>query len=98
MQHYIHYGLGFEGSLLSEEEADVLLSTNSDNVRLISFTEDYESRDWASVVVKDCGEITNSGKFSTWNNLKKMCSQEVIIDVPTKEYVLKISLNIICNI
>ena len=95
MQHYIHYGLGFSGSLLSDKEADYLLEnmtcpdTNEIAVNLVSFTEDFEGRDWATFVIKNCGAIGNSGKMETYKNIQKLASKENIIDLPTKELILK---------
>lgn len=95
MQHYIHYGLGFSGSLLTEQQAEYLQEnitwpkTNEISVNIVSFTEDFEGHDWATVVVKNCGSIGNSGKMNTYKDLQKLVSKEIIIDLPTKELILK---------
>ena len=95
MQHYIHYGLGFSGSLLTDKETDYLLEhmtwpdTDEIAVNIVSFTEDFEGRDWATVVVKDCGPIGNAGKMATYRDIQKLASKEIIIDLPTKELILK---------
>jgi hypothetical protein len=86
--------LGFAGSLLTDKECDYLLEhmtwsdTNKIAVNLVSFTEDFEGRDWATVVIKDCGAIGNSGKMATYREIQKLASKEVIIDLPTKELIL----------
>lgn len=90
MQHYIHYGLGFSASLLTDEQADNIINnrswpdTGEIAANIISFTEDYEGKDWAAFILKDCGTLGDTGKFSTFQNIKKLCSKEVIIDLPTK--------------
>lgn len=95
MQYYIHYGLGFCGSLLTNEEADILYDScfgcsnyEDIGVSLISFTEDYEGKDWSTVVLKDFGEVSNAGKMVTFADLNKLCSKEKIINLPTKEKIL----------
>ena len=95
MQHYIHYGLGFSASLLTEEQANHIYDNmswpNTDEIaaNIVSFTEGYEGKDWATLVLKDCGELGKVGKFATFQYLKKICSKEVIIDLPTKSLIEK---------
>lgn len=95
MQHYIHYGLGFSGSLLTEKEFEYLQddmtcpNTNEIAVSIVSFTEDFYGKDWSTVVIKNCGTINNSGKMANYKDLQKLVSKELIIDLPTKELILK---------
>lgn len=95
MQHYIKYGLGFNADLLTDKEANYLSSnlskppTHEIGLNLISFTEVNEiDKDWATVVIKDCGVIPNCGKMASFEQIKKLCSKETIIDTPTKQKIM----------
>lgn len=68
MQHYFHYGFGFKGEVLTESEEELILSAKEGKegtcfVQLQSYTEDYDGRDWAAVVIQDLGEVPNAGKM-----------------------------------
>ena len=95
MQNYIHYGLGFSASLLTEAQAENIYNNcscaNTDEiaVNIVSFTENYEGKNWATLVLKDCGTVGKAGKLSTFQDLKKICSKEVIIDLPTEKLIRK---------
>lgn len=78
MQHYIHYGLGFKGELLSDNEYDYLRDnltfpedTGEIELNFYSLTEDFEGKNWGVVIVKDFGELGDCGKMLTFNELKK---------------------------
>lgn len=95
MQHYIRYGLGFKGELLSDTEYDYLRENftyaGKGNVQLNfkSLTEDYEDKEWGVVVVVDFGDLGDFGKMMTFEELKKACSKEMIIDLPMREKILE---------
>lgn len=96
MQTYIHYGLGFSGKLLTNSEYKYIENNNYSSmskigkVRLdfISFTEDYEGKDWGTVVLLPLGELPEEGKIIGLKELTKLISKHSIIDVPTKELIL----------
>lgn len=76
MQHYIHIGLGFSAKLLTDIQVDSIWdrTTNMPDEKviglwLVPFTKDYEGRNWATIVVKNYGEIGNAGKMATISEL-----------------------------
>lgn len=96
MQTYIHYGLGFSGKLLTDTEYNLIENNNYSTMSKIgkvrldfkSFTEDYEGKEWGTVVLLPLGEIPEEGKMIGLEELTKLISKHKIIDVPTKDLIL----------
>jgi hypothetical protein len=90
MQTYIHYGLGFPGDLLTDNEFSTVdglrnfPETGEIKIRFRSFTESYEGKDWGTVVLQDLGELPNAGKLCSLRELKTLTSPHVIVDQPTR--------------
>jgi len=90
MQAYIHYGLGFPGDLLTDDEYAVVddLCNFPDigeiKIRFRSYTEGNEGKNWGTVVLQDLGELPNAGKLCTLRELKTLTSPHVIVDLPTR--------------
>lgn len=70
MQHYMHIGLGFKANLLTDAIIEAIVADQyclpelkQAGLWVVSYTEDYETKDWATVVVKDYGEMGDAGKF-----------------------------------
>ena len=87
----MYYGLGFEASLLTSKEFDDIYENChfEKGLHIESFTETNKvEKDWATVVIKQLGELENAGKMATFQQIKNKLSKEVIIDVPTKEYIM----------
>ena len=92
MQHYIIFGLGFSAEVLTDEEFSYIdnQEKSEDGLHIEPFTEtDYFEKTWSTIVIKRMNEIPHRGKMATFNQIKKALSKEVIIDAPTKEFILK---------
>lgn len=94
MQHYMQYGLGFCGSVLTEQEYQTLSSnldySNSEvRLEIVSFTEDNSERGWCTIVLMPLGELPNYGKMVSLSELSKVASKYKEIDKQTKENILK---------
>lgn len=95
MQHYIKYGLGIDSKYLTEEEVKYIYYNELDTYKkfgleFISFTEDYEGKDWGTIVVKNFGELPHAGKMATYNEIKQLCEKEQIITKEDKETILNV--------
>ncbi len=82
MQHYMHIGLGFSAHLLTKDQADAIWSQTPHmpeyetiGLWLIPFTEDYEGKDWATIVVKNYGEIEQAGKMALVSDLTEKAAK-----------------------
>jgi hypothetical protein len=76
MQSYIKVGYGFSGKLLTDSEYEkIVFDDDSDGVKFVSFTEDYDGKEWGTVVLHSIGEIANYGKMSTAAELMSLFSQ-----------------------
>lgn len=95
MQHYIKYGLGIDSKYLTEEEIENIYHNGVDTyqtigLEFISFTEDYEGKDWGTVVVKNFGSLPHSGKMATYQEIKQLCAKEEIITKEDKQAILEV--------
>lgn len=95
MQHYIKYGLGIDSQYFTEEEILTIYSDGQETyetfgLEFFSFTEDYEGKDWGTVVVKNFGEFANAGKMATYQQIKQVCENEQNITKEDKELILQI--------
>lgn len=95
MQHYIKYGLGIDSKYFTEEEVRSIYAEGEETYKrfgleFFSFTEDYEGKDWGTVVVKNFGEFPNAGKMATYQELKQLCEKEQHITKEDKEKILQV--------
>lgn len=93
MQHYIHYGLGFNAKLLTDaqfktivEKTNAWYEEGDIHLCFIPFTEtDYDEKSWGTVVIKDCGEIPNAGKMVSMKEMNALCSKEMVMSPETQK-------------
>lgn len=95
MQHYIKYGLGIDSKYLTKEEVENIYYNGVDTyqtigVEFVSFTEEYEGKDWGTVVVKNFGSLPHSGKMATYQEIKQLCEREQHITAEDKEKILQV--------
>lgn len=95
MQHYMRYGLGIQSKYLTKKEVENIYSNGINaykkiGLEFISFTEDYEGKDWGTVVVKNLGELPHSGKMATYQEIKQLCEKEEIITKEDKQAILEV--------
>ena len=82
MKSYIHYGLGFSASLLTEDEMAFVRDNESLNpekavmLNVVPFGEDFKGKDYATIVFKDFGQIANGGKITSIPMLKSLFEKE----------------------
>lgn len=75
MQAYNHFGYGFYGDLLTNEQYKQVINhqeetdCGSAGIEFVSFTEDNEGKDWGAVIFRDLGEAGVYGKLITTADL-----------------------------
>ncbi len=93
MQHYISIGLGFSGSLLTEEQSDYVMENNekfkSGDVYLqfVPFTEDYKGPNWGAVIVKPMERLAMAGKMATAKELSALFEKHSVITDETRDHI-----------
>ena len=95
MQHYIKYGLGIDSKCFTEEQVENIYYNGQKThkrfgLEFFSFTENYEGKDWGTVVVKNFGEFPNAGKMATYQEIKQLCAKEENITKEDKEAILEV--------